>query len=607
MKKCWRIVISGFLAGAVIIGCTGCNSKTAEVDNHVTVSLYDIKLLGEYTEYVESQVPEADIEWNVGKNTLDFYTYLQRQDDLPDIMTSRRFSLIDARPLKNDMLDLSGTELAASYHSVYLDKYRNEDNTVNWLPAPGIFDNLVANQKLFDEYGIPIPTDYGSFVSACLEFESKGIRGFISDYAYDYTAMEILQGLSVEALSSLEGRTWRHDYENKAVIGLDDVVWPSAFGQVQELVEKGILKPEDAALDYYDVHEAFIHDQAAMIRGTGAIAMESVEIDRMDVTALPYLGTTGEENWALTYPVFQAAVSHSAGEEENHKKLTLKVLNAMLDKDAQMILNHTIGAQISYNKDIELPLPKEMERMRALIEKNHIYIRIASNEFFQTSLEVFSNMLSGQYDGEQAYRAFDQMLTRPDDIPGDMLTKFDAGYSSHWDRKKGNAAGSSIANTVREALGADVVIFPFFCVNCGIFTGDQTEQEAGFPVQNHGIVIKQITGAELITFLRALVEETGQEHQLPVVSGVEMHITRSDHGLSLESVTVQGREISSGDVLTLIYSNKSGPEMNQILQIIGGKESFTQLEGKTLQSVWLEYLEEGNMPLIPSEYVVFGK
>ena len=423
MKKCWRIVISGFLAGAVIIGCTGCNSKTAEVDNHVTVSLYDIKLLGEYTEYVESQVPEADIEWNVGKNTLDFYTYLQRQDDLPDIMTSRRFSLIDARPLKNDMLDLSGTELAASYHSVYLDKYRNEDNTVNWLPAPGIFDNLVANQKLFDEYGIPIPTDYGSFVSACLEFESKGIRGFISDYAYDYTAMEILQGLSVEALSSLEGRTWRHDYENKAVIGLDDVVWPSAFGQVQELVEKGILKPEDAALDYYDVHEAFIHDQAAMIRGTGAIAMESVEIDRMDVTALPYLGTTGEENWALTYPVFQAAVSHSAGEEENHKKLTLKVLNAMLDKDAQMILNHTIGAQISYNKDIELPLPKEMERMRALIEKNHIYIRIASNEFFQTSLEVFSNMLSGQYDGEQAYRAFDQMLTRPDDIPGDMLTK----------------------------------------------------------------------------------------------------------------------------------------------------------------------------------------
>ena len=79
---------------------------------------------------------------------------------------------------------------------------------------------------------VPLPTDYDSFISACLAFEEKGIRGFVSDYAYDYTCMEILQGLSIEALSSLEGRTWRHDYENKITDRLDDVIWTNAFEPV---------------------------------------------------------------------------------------------------------------------------------------------------------------------------------------------------------------------------------------------------------------------------------------------------------------------------------------------------------------------------------------
>ena len=176
MSICKKMVIltgiSLFLSVGISAGCT----KREPEREKVTVSLYDFKLADDYAAFVQAAVPEADIEWNVGKNTLDFYMYLDANGDLPDIMTSRRFSLLDAYPLRDHLLDLDDTELAASYHSIYLDKYRNEDESVNWLPAPGIFDNLIANKKLFERYDIPLPSDYESFISACLALDRKSTR-----------------------------------------------------------------------------------------------------------------------------------------------------------------------------------------------------------------------------------------------------------------------------------------------------------------------------------------------------------------------------------------------------------------------------------------------
>lgn len=602
MSKYAKAMVLSALGLFAVLFCAGCGGK-AEKENKITVSLYDIKLLGEYTDYVESQVPDADIEWMVGKNSLDFYMYLQEKDDLPDIMTSRRFSLLDAHQLQDSLLDLNETELAASYHSIYLDKYRNEDDSVNWLPAPGIFDNLVANKALFEEYDVPLPTDYDSFISACLAFEEKGIRGFVSDYAYDYTCMEILQGLSIEALSSLEGRTWRHDYENKITDRLDDVIWTNAFERVQELAEAGIVRPEDADLDYYMVNEAFVDGKVAMIRGTGAIAAEAIERNGLDVVALPYFGSTEEETWALTYPVFQTAVKKDGNEEGSHRELALDVLDAMYTEDAQNILNETIGAQISYNKDISLALPQEMALMEPLVKQNHIYIRIASNEFFKASMDVFPKMLTGEYDASQAYDAFNEALSQPDTLRGEKAAVLEKSYSYSWDDKKGNEAASSIANTIRGAKDADVLVMPFYSVNCGLYSGEQTLAELGFPVQVHAVFAGEVTGAELEAVLANMVESTPSAYRLPLVSGVTMHVKQTKEGLKLESITWKGKEIAGDEKLTLLYSNKAGAE-GQDLEPLGGSERMTKLEGESLQGIWNSYIQDGHAPAEPEEYIV---
>ena len=120
--------------------------------------------------------------------------FLNENGGLPDIITCCRFSLHDASPLKDSLMDLSTTNAAGAVYDTYLNNFKNEDGSVNWLPVCADAHGFVVNKDLFEKYDIPLPTDYESFVSACQAFEKVGIRGFTADYYYDYTCMETLQG-----------------------------------------------------------------------------------------------------------------------------------------------------------------------------------------------------------------------------------------------------------------------------------------------------------------------------------------------------------------------------------------------------------------------------
>ena len=64
--------------------------------------------------YIQEQLPDINIEFVVGNNDLDFYRFLNENDGLPDIITCCRFSLHDASPLKDSLMDLSTTNAAGA-------------------------------------------------------------------------------------------------------------------------------------------------------------------------------------------------------------------------------------------------------------------------------------------------------------------------------------------------------------------------------------------------------------------------------------------------------------------------------------------------------------
>ena len=120
---------------------TGCGTKSPEQVQEqedaqtIQVYLWSNSLYEIYAPYVQAQLPDVNIEFIVGNNDLDFYKFLQQNGGLPDIITCCRFSLHDAAPLKDSLMNLALTNEAGAVYNTYLNSFKNEDGSVNWLPV----------------------------------------------------------------------------------------------------------------------------------------------------------------------------------------------------------------------------------------------------------------------------------------------------------------------------------------------------------------------------------------------------------------------------------------------------------------------------------------
>ena len=304
LRSLFALLTALVMAVCLLTGCGAADTEPVEAQEDaetIQVYLWTTSLYDTYASYIQAQLPDVNIEFIVGNNDLDFYKFLQQNGGLPDIITCCRFSLHDAAPLKDSLMDLSTTNEAGAVYNTYLNSFKNEDGSVNWLPVCADAHGFVVNRSLFAQYDIPLPTDYASFVSACQAFEKVGIRGFTADYAYDYTCMETLQGLSAAELTTVDGRKWRTAYSdpaNTTRVGLDDTVWPGAFERMAQFIQDTRLTADDLAQTYDDVMDLFRNGEVAMYFGSSA-GVKMFQDEGIDTTFLPFFSQNGEQ-WIMT-------------------------------------------------------------------------------------------------------------------------------------------------------------------------------------------------------------------------------------------------------------------------------------------------------------------
>ena len=595
---------------------TGCGTKTAEnVEKQedaqtIQVYLWSTSLYETYAPYIQSQLPDVNIEFIVGNNDLDFYKFLQENGGLPDIITSCRFSLHDAAPLKDSLMNLALTNEAGAVYNTYLNSFKNEDGSVNWLPVCADAHGFVVNRSLFEQYDIPLPTDYESFVSACQAFEKVGIRGFTADYAYDYTCMETLQGLSAAELTTTDGRKWRTAYSDPAStarVGLDDTVWPGAFERMAQFIQDTHLTADDLALNYDDVTGMFRNGEVAMYFGSSA-GVKMFQDEGIDTIFLPFFSQNGEK-WIMTTPYFQIALNRDLEQDTARREKAMKVLNVMLSEEAQSRIVADGQDLLSYSQNVPLRLTEYMKDVRDVVEENHMYIRIASNDFFAISKDVVSKMIAGEYTARQAYRAFNARLLA-EETPADDEIVLTSGksYSNVFHANGGSASFSVMANTLRGVYGTDVLLATANSFTGSVLRADYNKKMAASMIMPNGLMSRQrtMTGAELKETVRAFVEgcEGGfvpfNRGSLPVVSGIAVEVKEAGGSYTLTGITRNGQPLRDDDTVT-VTCLAAEKQMEALL----ASESGTSLDGDTwVKNRWRDHVSGGGAALAePENYI----
>ena len=613
-KRTLHRLLSAF--AALVIGLsvlTGCGTKTAEnVEKQedaqtIQVYLWTNNLYETYAPYIQSQLPDVNIEFIAGNNDLDFYKFLQENGGLPDIITCCRFSLHDAAPLKDSLMNLALTNEAGAVYNTYLNSFKNEDGSVNWLPVCADAHGFVVNRSLFEQYGIPLPTDYESFVSACQAFEKVGIRGFTADYTYDYICMETLQGLSAAELTTTDGRKWRTAYSdpaNTARVGLDDTVWPGAFERMAQFIQDAHLTADDLALNYDDVTGMFRNGEAAMYFGSSA-GVKMFRDEGIDTIFLPFFSQNGEK-WIMTTPYFQVALNRDLEQDTARREKAMKVLNVMLSEEAQSRIVADGQDLLSYSQNVPLRLTEYMKDVRDVVEENHMYIRIASNDFFAVSKDVVSKMIAGEYTAQQAYRAFNaQLLAEETPADDEIVLTSGKSYSNVFHANGGSASFSVMANTLRGVYGTDVLLATANSFTGSVLRADYNKKMAAFMIMPNGLMSRQrtMTGAELKETVRAFVEgcEGGfvpfNRGSLPVVSGIAVEVKEAGGSYTLTGITRNGQPLRDDDTVTVTCLAAE----NQMEALLAS-ESGRSLDGDTwVKNRWRDHLSGGGAALAEPE------
>lgn len=585
----------------------GCNKKTTKEKQTIQVYLWTTNLYEKYAPYIQSQLPDVNIEFIVGNNDLDFYTFLDKNGGLPDIITNCRFSLHDASPLKNHLMDLSTTNASGAVYNSYLNNFMNQDGSVNWLPVCADAHGFVVNKDLFEQYNIPLPTDYDSFVNACKKFEEAGIRGFVSDYMYDYTCMETLQGLSANELSSSAGRKWRtaySDQESTEKVGLDETVWPGTFERLEQFIQDTKLSKDDLALNYDDVMDMFQNAKVAMYFGSSA----GVKINQehgINTIFLPFF-EENSEGWLMTTPFFQVALNKNLEKDEDRRNAAMKVLNTMLSADAQNIIADGQDT-LSYSQDVPLVLTDYLKDVKDVVEENHMYIRIASNDFFRISQDVVSKMIAGEYGAQEAYEDFNAQLKQEDTNEDENIVLTPSkSYSSTFECNGGNEAYSVMANTLRSCYQSDVLIATANSFTANVLQAEYTEKMVGYMIMPNSLSAyhKQVNGTELTDIVKCFVEgiEGGfvpfNQGSLPVFSGISVEVKEENGCYTLVEMMKDGKRIDDHDTFTLTCL---ATEKNMTPLLNG--DTFTEDKIKVRQT-WLDYVSSGNGKLVePEKYI----
>ena len=605
--KCYlAALVSGVLLVTGILAGCGQSKK----DDHLTVYLWENRLMKNIAPYIHEQFPDQDIEFIIGNNDTDLYSYFKEHGELPDIMTVRRFSGTDAQDLQPYLMDFASYDVVSKYYSYAVEYYKNTDDEIQWLPICALPQTIIANKTLFDQYGIKVPENYEEYVQVCQQFYDKGIKPYSMDLAEDWSNQEIIQAAAIGEFTSLDGIDWRNKAETSAgEIKFDDVLWKRIFSETSQFLKDSHFSEEDINVNSNTGTQMFVEGKSAMFHGQPT-DMQKLQ-DQMDaeLIRIPYFSQTSDSSFVYMFPSLNIAFNKEL--EKNQEKLdtALDVLDCMNSEQGQKLIADGSGV-ISFNTDV----PSMMQNVPGLeeeIKDTSIYIRYSAQKSFDASLEAVHGLLSGKMDEMQAYNAFRSAMNSKDSKEKSTVN-FENEYSISLNDKSGRDAASSILTTIREENDAQLALTPYYYYTSSIYKGECTSSRVGLMTAKNSdtpLYLVKINGEQVYELVKKYLTEADEnfyvttKYELPIASGMKIIVKNEENGFSLKDITINNKKIDTEKEYSILLTDTT----KSILKKINPKCAIEQIGDTTLSSAWIAAMSNGQQPSAPEDYIEVEK
>lgn len=581
LKKC----LVGLLAFSMVLsGCAKADTK--KDDHHLTVFLWESRLVKNLAPYIRSQYPDMDIEFISGNNNTDLYEYYQEHGQLPDIISVRRFSGTDSKELQPYLLDLSSYDIVSKYYSYALQYYYNKDQSIHWLPICGIPQTMIANKTLFDQYGIALPTNYEEYAETCQKLNALGIKPSSMDMGEDWSCLEAIQGGAIDEFTSLEGLEWRSKAESaKDKISFDETMGHRIFSKTHQFLKDSCFTKEDVNLSIDDGTNMFVEKKSAIFHGTPDIYKTlSSQMSDSELVRLPYFSQTSNDGYIYMHPSLNVALNKDLENDKTKLDAALKVLDCMISKKGQQLIANGTGV-ISFNPDVE-SMMNDVKGLEEPLKNNNIYIRYSAQKLFAAAKEVVHGLLTGQMDENRAYDIFCELMNMKSDQEK-AIVHFDKEYSIYLNDKYGRDAPSSILTTVRKAYDAKLAFVPYYYFTSPIYKGDCTASQLDLMLchdSNTYVHVKKMSGKEIYALVKEL--DVKDKYSLPIASGMKLVF---DENYKLKDILVDGVSIDFDKKYSILLSDS------------------TDVSNPSLASAWVSVMSKQDQPSKPEDYIEIGK
>ena len=508
------------------------------------------------------------------------------------------------------MKNIASYDVVSKYYSYAVEYYKDTDDEIQWLPICAIPQTIIANKTLFDQYGIKVPENYEEYVQVCQQFYDKGIKPYSMDLAEDWSNQEIIQAAAIGEFTSLDGIDWRNKAETSAgEIKFDDVLWKRIFSETSQFLKDSHFSKEDINVNINTGTQMFVEGKSAMFHGQPT-DMQKLQ-DQMDaeLIRIPYFSQTSDSSFVYMFPSLNIAFNKEL--EKNKEKLdtALDVLDCMISEQGQKLIADGSGV-ISLNTDV----PSMMQNVPGLeeeIKDTSIYIRYSAQKSFSASLEAIHGLLSGEMDEAQAYDAFRSAMNAKD-TEEKAVVNFDREYSIALNDKNGRDAASSVLTTVRVENNAQLAIAPYYYFTASIYRGECTSSRVALMTaksSDTSLYFAKINGEQVWKLVENYLDHTEDEfsitnkYELPILSGMKITVQKEENGFLLKDIAVDQEKIDKEKEYSILLTD----DTRSILEKTTPGCRIKRLPDMTLSSAWTAFMEKGQQPLAPEDYIEVEK